>query len=809
MEMGEIMNPNALLLIIRHALKNKTMVLISVLGLAISLTAVVLISLLVIDELGYDDHHANIDNIVRLEMYAKLSAEQEMNVAFTSAPIPIDLAAAIPEIDKFLRIKGRENVTVTCNNKVYSEPMTYTVDSTFFDFFSYDLIKGDPNRVLRTKDEAVITEAFAKKYFGDEDPIGKNILIYSTFDLTITGVMEDWNEKTHLPTPAFLISFDTFRHNDLADWLNSMNYVNYFLLNNNSDLAELTRKANDVKEEKIGDMIRSIGGILEFSVRPMQEIHLHSDIDYDESITRPISYIYQFVAIGAFILLIACLNFVNLSTATSSKRSKLVGICKTLGATRQRLFGQFILESILYAFIATLLALGLAYLLLPTFENMTGVDLNFTMFTNPVTILIFGLFSVVIGLLAGSYPALFLSSFEPVKVLKGNLNAGAKGSRLRSSLVVLQFVISITLITCSLLINSQMNFVRNKNLGFDKDQVLAMYLANEDTMLKSEAIKNEIAKLPGVLTSADGDDTPFTQSNLSVYHIPGRPETDQMMITTQRIGFDYIDAMGFNLIAGRDFDKSTVMDTTSSVIINERCAEILGYANPIDAVGGTIDEIEDIDPIVYSEFNIVGVISNFHYESLRSEIKPMMFMVYRQFPSNLFLKIDPSRTSETIAGIEEIWKSFAPGLPFKYDFLDDAYAEQYRTEQMMGRLFKYFTALAVFIAAIGLFALSIFAAEQRTSEIGIRKVLGASTKSIIVLLTKEFIKLVIIANVLAVPFVWYFMSKWLSSFAYKIEITPWVFVLATLASLIIALSTVSFQAIKAAYTNPIKSIKYE
>ncbi len=803
------MNPNALLLILRHALKNKITVLISVFGLAISLTAVVLISLLVIDELGYDDHHANIDNIVRLEMYAKLSAEQEMNVSFASAPIPIDLAAAIPEIEKFLRVRGRDNVTVTCNNKVYNEPMTYTVDSTFFDFFSYDLIKGDPNTILRTKDEAVITESFAKKYFGNEDPIGKIIHIYTNTDLTITGVMEDWDEKTHLPTPSFLISLDTFEHQDLGNWLNSMNFACYFLLNDNADLAELTRKTHDVKEEKIGEMMKAIGGIIEFSFRPMKDIHLYSDLDHEEVITRSISYIYQFVAIGAFILLIACLNFVNLSTATSSKRSKLVGICKTLGATRKRLFGQFILESILYAFASTLLAIGLAYLMLPMFENMTGVDLNFAIFTNPVTIISFILFSVIIGLLAGSYPAMFLSSFEPVKVLKGTVNAGAKGSRLRASLVVLQFAISITLITCSLLINSQMNFIRNKNVGFDKDQVLSMYMSNKDIMLKSEALQNEINKLPGVLASADGDDTPFTQSNLSVYHIPGRPETEQIMITTQRIGFDYLNTMGFNLIAGRDFDKSIAMDTTTSIIINERCAEILGYSNMVDAVGGTVDEIEEIDPVVYSEFNIVGVISNFHFESLRNAIEPQMFMVYRQYPSHLFLKIDPSRTSETIAGIEEIWKSFAPGLPFKYDFLDDAYAEQYRTEQMMGKLFKYFTALAVFIAAIGLFALSIFAAEQRTSEIGIRKVLGASTNSIIVLLTKEFIKLVIIANVLAVPFVWYFMSKWLSSFAYKIEITPWVFVLATLASLIIALSTVSFQAIKAAYSNPIKSIKYE
>jgi putative ABC transport system permease protein len=803
------MNPNALLLIIRHALKNKFTVLISVFGLAISLTAVILISLLVIDELGYDDHHANVDNIVRIEMYAKLSADQEMNVAFTSGPIPVDLTEEIPEIEKFFRIKERENVVVTCNNKVYNEPMIYDVDSTFFDFFSYDLIQGDPNTVLRTKNEAVVTESFARKYFGDEDPIGKNIHIYTTLDFTITGVMKDWDEKSHLPTPSFITSWVTYTYDDQAPWLNNMNMMAYFLLHEKTDLADFTRKANDVKEKHVGDMMRQIGGILEFSFRPMKDIHLHADLENDFVITRSISYVYQFIAIGAFILLIACLNFVNLTTATGTKRSKLVGICKTLGATRKRLFGLFIFESIIYAFLAILIAVGLAYLLLPSFSNMTGVVLGYTILNSPLTWSILVLFSLVIGLLAGSYPALFLSSFEPVKVLKGEISSGAKGGKLRSTLVVLQFVISITLITCSLLINSQMNFIRNTDLGFDKDQMFTMSLANWDIMGKSESIRAEVEKLPGIVAATEGDDTPFTRSNFSVYHIPGRPETDQMMISEQHIGFDYIETMGFNLIAGRDFDKGIASDTTTSVIINERCAEILGYTTPGDAVGGTIDEIEEIDPIVYSTLDIVGVISNYHYESLKDEIKPQMFKTYRGRPFRLFFKISPDRTKETITGIEEIWNKFAPGLPFQYDFLDDTYAQQYRTEQMMGKLFKYFTALAVFIAALGLFALSIFAAEQRTSEIGIRKVLGASTNSIIVLLTKEFIKLVIVANVIAVPFVWYFMSKWLSGYAYKIEITPWVFVLATLASLIIALSTVSFQAIKAAYTNPIKSIKYE
>ncbi len=803
------MNPNALLLIIRHALKNKFTVLISIFGLAISLTAVILISLLILDEFGYDDHHVNVDDIVRFEMYAKLSADQEMNVAFVSAPIPVDLTEEIPEVEKFLRIRDRTDVVVTCNNKVYSEPMIYDVDSTFFDFFSYDLIKGDPNTILRTKNEAVVTESFARKYFGDEDPIGKNIHIYTTLDFTITGVMEDWDEKSHLPTPSFIISWSTFGYDDQAQWLNNMNMMGYFLLHEKTDLAEFTRKANEVKEKHVGEMMKAIGGILEFSFRPMKDIHLHADLENDYVITRSISYVYQFIAIGVFILLIACLNFVNLTTATGTKRSKLVGICKTLGATRKRLFGLFIFESVIYAVSATLMAIGLAFLLLPAFSNMTGVDLNFSMLSDPLSLLTLLLFSIVIGLLAGSYPALFLSSFEPVKVLKGSINAGVKGGKLRSTLVILQFVISVTLITCSLLINSQMNFIRTTNLGFDKDQMIAMNLANWETMGKSEAIRAEIEKLPGIVAATEGDDTPFTRSNFSVYHIPGQPETDQMMISTQRIGFDYIEAMGFNLIAGRDFDRAVSMDTTTSVIINERCAEILGYKVASDAIGGTIDEIEEMEPIVYSTIDIVGVISNYHYESLRDEIKPQMFQVYVGRPSNLFFKISPDRTKETLVGIEEIWNKFAPGLPFKYDFLDDTYAAQYRTEEMMGKLFKYFTILAVFIAALGLFALSIFAAEQRTSEIGIRKVLGASTNSIIVLLTKEFVKLVIIANVIAVPFVWYFMSRWLSSFAYKINITPWVFVLATLASLIIALSTVSFQAVKAAYTNPIKSIKYE
>jgi putative ABC transport system permease protein len=805
------MKSEALVMIFRHAIRNKFMVLISLFGLAISLTAVILISLFINKELSYDKHFTNIDNCYKMEGYAKFGADSEMTVGQVSTPIPPGLASGIPEIEKFLRIRYWENDgDVFCNNKTFNEKPFYFVDSTFFDFFSYKLIAGDPKTVLRAPDEIVITESGAKKYFGDTDPLGQKLTLNTNMELTIVGVMEDWINKSHLPEPFFVGSWTTFNEDDQGKWLNRMNFTSYFMMNKNADMKEVTRKANELKDAKIGEMLAMIGGVYDMSFRPMADVHLYGILDNDYADTRSIYYLYQFGAIGLFVLLIACLNFVNLSTATSTKRGKLVGICKALGATRERLYRRFILESILYSIIASLIAVVLAVTLLPTFEYMTASELDLSLLLNPSMIIAILLFSLIVGTAAGAYPAFFLSSFEPIHVLKGKLRSGAKGGKLRSSLVVLQFVISIVLITSSLLINSQMNFVRTQDLGFDKEQVMVLDMGYGDMRIRSPEILERIKTIPGVISAAGGNDTPFSYSSFNIYHIPGRPLEDQIMIRSLRTRFDYIETLGMKLIDGRDFDlniASDVMnDSSNNVIINESLAKALGYEHP---VGGKIEEYETLSPPTFSELNIIGVVADFHIESFRTKIEPVIIEIQSTSPHLLFTKIHPANSQKAIAEISNIWVESGTELPFSYYFLDESYEQKYLTEMRMSDLYKYLTWLAVIIAALGLFALSTFAAEQRTNEIGVRKVLGASTNSIVLMLSKEFVKLVLIANLVAAPIVWYFMSRWLDGFAYKISLSPWIFVTAAAISLLIAIMTVSFQAIKAAYSNPVKSIRYE
>ena len=796
---------------IRNLFRNKLYSFLNIAGLAIGIACCVLILLYVQDELSFDRFHEKADRIFRVNSHFFIS-ERTMHFATTAHVQGQMFKDEYPEVENYVRFNQYElrSVIRYKENTFYEEKFIYA-DHTLFDVFSFKLIKGNPKDALVKPNSLVITEEMAEKYFGSDDPIGKDLRVNVDTLYKVTGVIENIPKTSHI-RPDFFASFSTLNleptGNAAQDLLMNVDYFTYILLREGADYKEFEQKLVGFIDKYIGAVLKGLGGSARLEVQPLTRIYLHSDLDGELERTGDISYVYLFSGIGLFILLLACLNFMNLATARSANRAKEVGLRKVVGALRPQLIKQFLGESMILTFIALILSLLLASLTMSIFRNISAKDLTMGIFSNPI--LMAGLLALffIVSIIGGSYPAFFLSAFRPVEVLQGKLKRGAKSSILRIVLVSLQFTVSIVLIIGTLIVHKQLNYIRDSKLGYDKDHVVALRIRNPETQKKYEAIKSELLRHPKILNASASSSLPLGQNMFSAHHAVGKPEDELIMLFGQVVDEDFIDTYKIEMAQGRNFSKEFPTDPEEAIIVNEAAVKKLGWQdNPINK------EIERFTSLTTrKKHRIIGVVKDYHFQSLREEIQPMILynaIAFGGYYNRMSVRVRPENIRETIGFIESKWAEFDSQYPLEYVFVDDQFDSLYRAEERLGQLFGYFTALAILIGCLGLFGLTSFTAEQRTKEIGIRKVLGASVPSVIMLLVREFTKWVLLAVLIAWPIGYFVMKTWLQNFHYRISLGFDTFLLAALLALIISIITVSYQSIRAALANPADSLKYE
>jgi putative ABC transport system permease protein len=809
---------NYLIIAWRNLWKNKTFSLINISGLAAGLACFILIALYVADELSYDRYNEKADRVYRINSDI-IFGGSNLHLAVSPDPMGAVLKADYPEVEEFARIFASSgSKLVKKGNTFLTEDRVAHADSTLFQVFTLPAVAGNTKDALNEPNTVVITESTAKKYFGTADAVGKMVETNenSSTLYKVTAVIRDIPHNSHFNFD-FIFSMDNVNY-EWGSYL-SHNFQTYLLLKPGTDHRAFEKnftryidkyvlpQAKQFMNIASIDELEKSGNKLTYSLMPLTDIHLYSDRHPELGVNGNIQYVYIFSAVALFVLLLACVNFMNLSTARSANRAKEVGIRKVLGTERQALVAQFLTESTLMAFISLLLAIGIAGLCISYFNDLSGKELSITHLLQPGYLLFLLLLPLVVGLLAGSYPAFYLSSFKPIAVLKGKINAGFKRSNLRNVLVVFQFATSIILIVGTIIVYQQLNFIQTKKLGFNKDQVLVV---NGTHVLgnNARAFKNEVAKMAGVSGATFAGFLPVANSsrNDNTYSKDAVMDTrNALSAQTWTIDHDYIDFMGMEIKKGRNFSKDFGADS-NAVIINEATAKVLGYDDPAgkklyanspsNGGGGTVS------------YDIIGIVKDFHYESLKQTVGPLIFKLGDYTPATAF-KVNTSNIQGLVKDIETKWKSMAPYMPFSYQFMDESFDNMYRVEQRTGKLGLSLAIVAILIACLGLFGLATYMAEQRIKEIGVRKVLGASVSNITTMLSKDFIKLVLLSAVVAFPFSWWIMNMWLRDFAYKVTISWWVFALAGLVSILIAVLTVSSQAIKAALSNPVQSLRTE
>jgi putative ABC transport system permease protein len=783
----------------RNLLRNKAFSFINIAGLGFGLTCCLLLVLYVHHELSYDKFHVNADKIVRVIMDYKIGTDGNKG-NFTSTKVFPEFKRKFPEVKDGVRISGGTSRLAKFGEKVFVEKEFLFADSTFFKVFDFKLISGTANDVLKAPKMVVLTKSAAERFFGNENPVGKTLELGSKQEpYLITGVTEDCpnNSQIQFSMVASLSSFGPLQEERYSD----ANYTTYLLMNSESALPSLQSKINALmKQENVEADFK-----VNFELESFSKIHLHSAYDAFKPNSNML-YIYIIMIIALLILMIACFTYINLSTARSAERAKEVGIRKVSGAFRAQLFWQFISESFLLTVIAVVFSYVLMILLLPSFNTLAGTTFTYQQIINPAILLVTLLLILVIAVLTGSYPALMLSGFQPVKVLKGAFKNTNSGTALRKGLIVFQFVISAFLIISTFVIKAQLQFIQQKKLGYNRDNVVVLDI-DQRLFEKIDLVKNELAAIPSVQGVSFAYDSPVKIRG--GYDMSGPDLSKSMAVTANPVDENYIKVTGLEIVAGEDLTKADIKEASQDdytknyyhFVLNESAAKALGWqAN--EAIGKKMYLGEQRPGIVKA------VVKDFHFASLHTAIQPLVL-----FPggwaSNLFVKVDGKNLSAVLTAIESKWKTLASHRPYSYHFLDEDYQKMYDTEMRMGKVFNVFAFLAVMLACLGLFGLSAFAAKQRVKEIGVRKVLGASVAQISVLLSSGFVKLVVLSFFIASPIAWLAMQKWLQQFNYRVNVEWWVFAIAGLLSVFITLLTVSFQAIKAAVANPIKSLRTE
>lgn len=790
---------NYLKLAFRNLWKHRAFSIINILGLTIGMTACFLIFLYISFELSYDSFNSKADRTYRVVADIKTPTET-LNAGGPAWAVPPFAKHEFPEVEAFTRL-AQDNVLIRKGEIKFQEENAMWADSSLFQIFDFKLTQGNPQTALKEPFSIVFSETAAKKYFGNENPIGQSLLITGdALPAKVTGIMKDIPENSQVKTDVFL-SMSTvtqkFNANLDSQWGNYGAQA-YLLLTPNTNAKALEKKFPAFLEKYNGKEMKEMQMYPTIFFEPLKDVYLRST--RNGSKTGNINNVYIFSIIAIFILVIACINFVNLTTARSSERAKEVGIRKVAGALKSQLTRQFIGDSLLLCFIAFLLSVGLAALLLPSFNHLAGKTISEGIFSNWKNVTILFIAAMAIGLLAGVYPALVLSSFKPVTVLKGRFATGTRGILLRKGLVVAQFTISIALITGTIIVYNQMKYMRNQDLGFSKDQMLVIDTQGDKA---KDALKQAVTSVPGVKSvsltgSVPGGNNPGAYSEIE--NIKGDLQIANLDVYF--VDFDYIPQFKMKMLAGRPFSKEFATDTTQAMVLNEAAVKLLGYSSPQQAIGKRFKQWG-------REGKIIGVVKDFHFRSLQTVIKPLSMRIEPEGCSLLAVNISANNAKSTIAAIENKWKTMVPTRPFSYFFLDEFFDRQYRAEERFGKLFLNFAILAILISCLGLLGLASYSTMQRTKEIGIRKVMGASVSNIVNLLSKDFLKLVLLSFVIATPLAAYFMYKWLQDFAYKTNMDWWIFAVSGIIAVFIALFTVSFQAIKAAITNPVKSLRTE
>lgn len=762
---------------------------INIAGLAIGMAICILILLWVQDELNFDRFHENAENIYRVNMN-----DQNYGVVWPIVSIPVGpaLKQEFPEVIDSVRVSDFSGL-VTREEKKFDEIGAY-VDPSFFEIFSFPFVKGDPKTALSAPSSIVITQEMANKFFGTEDPLGKNLKLNNTLDFAVTGVIKDMPRNSHIHFD-FLAPFEIFelRDREPTHWGRFQIYT-YVMLQDDTPFKGVEEKIAGILQE------HNVREGPKLGLEPLTRIHLYA-VDGGGDMR----YVYVFSIIAVFILVIACINFMNLTTARSSTRAKEIGMRKVTGAQRADLIKQFMGESVLISFIALTFSVVLVILLLPAFNNLADKQLVLNPQGNWSLILGFVGIVLFTGLLAGSYPALFLSSFKPVNILSGSLvptSRRTKKTVFRKALVVIQFSISVFLIISTVVIFKQLHFIQNRNLGYQKEHIVYIPLRGNAAQ-QYETFKSEISQDSRILHVAATSEVPVLIGYVHIgYDWEGKDPKKESRMNELLVDHDFIETMNMTVVQGRDFSKDYATDASEAYIINEAAVKAMDIESP---VGKRFTDAS------MNEGTIIGVVKDFHFRPLHDEIDPLvMFIAPEKF--NFFcirVKSDISDLPGTIGYIESIWNKFTPNFPFKYNFLDSTFDKLYRSEQKTGSVFGYFTFLAIFISCLGLFGLASQMTEMRTKEIGIRKVLGASVSGITLLLSKDFMKWVVVANVVAWPTAYFAMNKWLQNFAYRTSFGIEIFFLSGILAFVIALITVSFQSIKAAVADPVDSLRYE
>jgi putative ABC transport system permease protein len=797
----------------RSLQKNKGFTAINVLGLALGLATCLLIVFYVVDELSYDKYNVNANRIYRVNEDLKLG-DNKVQYAVCMAPLAQTLKNDFPDVENTVRLK-KISMHVTKGTESILEYNALFADPSIFDVFTLPVIYGDKKTALTEPNTVVITEAMAKKYFGKINVVGENLIIDGNLQklIKVTAVIKNIPEQSHFHAD-FLVSMSSFPDSRSNEWLRS-DYNTYVLMRKGADYKKLEAQFPKFLRKYSGgqmqqelnmsyDTFEKNGSFFRLNMMPLTDIHLHSNLTGELGINGNVQYVYIFSAIALFILLIACVNFMNLSTARSANRAKEVGVRKVLGSARKYLMFQFLAESTMVTLIAVIIALVVVLLALPAFNQFSGkniiVNIHTLSWLAPSALIAV----VFIGFLAGLYPAFFLSAFSPMQVLKGKISTGFKGGALRSFLVVFQFSISIFLIIGTLVIYNQLHYIQNRDLGYNRNQVLIIQHAFE-LGDHAKTFKQEIKQLPGVTNATLSGYLPITSNRGTGIFYKEAVADPKKSIFPQiwSVDEDYISTLAMKIKAGRNFSAQMPSDS-NSLVINETAAKFLGFTDPVNKI---IFRSSGGPNPTYKPYTIIGMVKDFNFSSLHDNISPVIMQLNTDNGS-LSIKVNTANMPALLAQIEGRWRDFTPAH-FQYTFMDQDFDAMYRSEQRIGTIFIAFTTLAIAIACLGLFGLAAYAAEQRTKEIGIRKVLGASIANIAGMLSLDFIKLVCISILIASPFAWYFMQKWLQDFAYRISIEWWVFAISGIAALFIAFITISFQSVKAAIANPVKSLRSE
>ncbi len=802
---------NYLKIIFRNLRNNKIYSLINIFGLSLGIAASMLIVVFVADELSYDKFHPQIENLYRIDFTGKLNGN-EFDMALTGAPIGPAMAEEVPEVESTLRVGLWETVPIQYEDLTFTESNVLVAEKNFFDFFGFELLQGDPATVLDGPNKLVITEENARKYFGEEDPIGKVLLRGSEKTATeVTGVISNPPSNSHL-TYDMIVSGDSWEYLKNENW-SSNNLYTYFRTFPEVDMSNVQGSLDGFIEKYFGpeieqylgfsmDELRAQGNNVGYGFMPVKDIHLHSELAEEPTTPGNIQYLYIFGAISIFIILIACINFMNLATAKSANRAKEVGVRKTIGASRFPLIGQFLTESMIYSFLSGFVALVLILIALQPFNALSGKDLSWTVFLNPVLLLGFFAFLAFVGLLAGSYPAFYLTSFSPSEVLKGKVRKGTRRSGFRNGLVVFQFFVSISLIISSLVVYKQLIYMQEVNLGFDKENVINL-LHTRSLGNNAEAFKQELLANTDFIAASYANNLPPKIDWNSVYRAI---DTEQdYLFTMNWVDHDHLDAMGYEMLEGRFFSKDFPSDSTA-LIINESAFKQIGWTelDGTQKISGYFNG-EEIE-----ERTVIGVIKDFNYDNLKLKIEPLIMGIEPDYFYEMAIRLNPGDVTDRVKIIENLWAKYADGAAFEYSFVDSNFDSLYRSEKNMGNIILVFTVLAISIACLGLFGLAAFTTEQRAKEISIRKALGASMPNLITLLSKDFTILVLVAFIFAGPLAYYVMDTfWLQNFAFKTSI-GWMLVLGSgLIAIFIAWLTVSYQSFKTAASNPVDYLKNE